>query len=101
MREVLGDQRVIAVTRELTKLHEETWVGPLVEAVERWPGEVKGEVTIVVSPGEPRKPDLEDAVTKARELVDKGVPVSEASREVASATGTSRRAIYQALVDGQ
>jgi 16S rRNA (cytidine1402-2'-O)-methyltransferase len=99
MREVLGDDRVIAVTREMTKLHEETWVGSLAEAGDRWPAEVKGEVTIVISPGEPHQPDVGEAVDKARSLVDDGVPVSEASRMVSSATGVSRREIYQALVD--
>jgi 16S rRNA (cytidine1402-2'-O)-methyltransferase len=100
MKEVLGDERLVAVTRELTKLHEEVWVGSLADAVTHWSREVKGEVTIVVSPGVPPQPDLEAALTQARDLVESGVSVSEASRRAAQATGVSRREVYQALLEG-
>jgi 16S rRNA (cytidine1402-2'-O)-methyltransferase len=100
MREAMGGERVVAVTRELTKLHEEVWVGPLSGALARWQGEVRGEVTIVVSPGTAAEPSLEDAVTIARDLVADGVSVSEASRRASVETGVSRRDVYQALVEG-
>jgi 16S rRNA (cytidine1402-2'-O)-methyltransferase len=100
MREAMGDERLVAVTRELTKLHEEVWVGPLSEALVRWPGEVRGEVTIVVSPGVAPIPSLTEAVNIARDLVADGLSVSEASRQAASETGVSRRDVYQALVEG-
>jgi 16S rRNA (cytidine1402-2'-O)-methyltransferase len=99
---VMGPGRRVAVTRELTKLHEEVWVGSLAEAVERWGGEVKGEVTIVVAPRvTPPGQDLDGAVSTARSLVEAGESVSEAARRVAEETGVSRRVIYQALVAGQ
>ena len=99
---VMGPGRRVAVTRELTKLHEEVWVGSLADAVERWRGEVKGEVTIVVAPRvtHPGK-DLDGAVSTARALVEAGESVSEAARRVAEETGVSRRVIYEALVADQ
>ncbi len=93
-----GGQREVAVTRELTKLHEEVWVGSLTEAVARWPEPVKGEVTLVLGPGEPEAPAFGDAVARARELVTEGVSVREASRRVSGETGVSRRAIYESLI---
>lgn len=96
-----GAEREVAVMRELTKLHEESWVGSLGDALERWKGTVKGEVTLVLGPGEESKPSLEDAVDEARTLVDRGVSVSAAAREVAGESGVSRRAVYEALLDDQ
>jgi 16S rRNA (cytidine1402-2'-O)-methyltransferase len=99
MRDALGEDRMVAVTRELTKLHEEVWVGRLADAVERWAGEVKGEVTIVVAPGTTGPMDgLAEAVAAARALIDGGETISGAARRVADETGVSRREVYQALI---
>lgn len=95
---VCGDDREVAVMRELTKLHEECWVGRLDSAVEHWPGEAKGEVTVVLGPAESPPASLEDAVEEARELVAGGMSVRETARRVADATGVSRREIYEALI---
>jgi 16S rRNA (cytidine1402-2'-O)-methyltransferase len=98
LREACGGEREVAVTRELTKLHEEVWVGPLDEAVFRFGDEVKGEVTLVLGPIELDAPSLESALSRARSLVSEGVSVSEAARSTASELGVSRRALYQALL---
>jgi 16S rRNA (cytidine1402-2'-O)-methyltransferase len=46
-----GDQRPVAVCRELTKLHEEIWRGTLGDAALRWATMLtKGEHTVVVGP---------------------------------------------------
>ena len=96
-----GGAREIAVTRELTKLHEEAWVGALEAAVERWPEPVKGEVTLVLGPTDPEPPSAEDAIGSARRLVSDGSTVSEAARTVSDETGVARRTIYEALLDDQ
>ena len=93
-----GPDRVVAVTRELTKLHEESWVGPIGEAVTHFPDPVKGELTLVVS-GRPKQgPDPEAALTAARRLVADGMAPSEAAREAAAEAGVSRRQVYEALI---
>lgn len=98
LHQACGGARQVAVTRELTKLHEESWVGSLDSALERWAGEVKGEVTIVLGPQDPEPPSAPEAIEEARELVAEGVSVSEASRAVANRSGVSRREIYEALI---
>lgn len=101
LRAACGDQREIAVTRELTKLHEEIWVGTLAQAVERWSEEVKGEVTLVLGPIDFPGTTLEEAEERASELVADGMSLSDAARTVAASTHVSRRAIYQRLLKGQ
>jgi 16S rRNA (cytidine1402-2'-O)-methyltransferase len=98
----LGEEREIVVARELTKMHEEVWSGSLSEAVEHWrDAAVKGELTLVIAPGTPEPGDLDEAIAQAKAFVDAGGGVSSAAREAAKLTGQSRRAIYEALIDGQ
>jgi 16S rRNA (cytidine1402-2'-O)-methyltransferase len=96
----LGD-RPIAVTRELTKRHEEQ-VGPSVEAAlahfrEHPP---QGEFTIVLGgASEPATPhqseaDLRDAL---QNLVASGLSRSDAARQLAQQTGMARRELYALL----
>jgi 16S rRNA (cytidine1402-2'-O)-methyltransferase len=101
LRQVLGPQRRVAVARELTKVHEEVWVGTLEEAVGCWSGEVRGEVTLVIEAAGPVEASLEEAVELARSLVEGGSTTSAAAREAAAATGVSRRQVYQALIEDQ
>jgi 16S rRNA (cytidine1402-2'-O)-methyltransferase len=97
-----GPDRKIAVTRELTKLHEEVWVGRIDNAVEHWSGrEARGEFTVVLAPAPVQPPSLDSAVEEARGLVAHGATPSEAARRVATATGASRRQIYQVLIGDQ
>ena len=59
-----GESRQVAVARELTKLHEETWRGSLAEAA-RWARSqpVRGEVVIVLAGADPVEiPTVSDAV---------------------------------------
>ena len=50
--EILGN-RIVSVSRELTKLHEETTTAPLKEVIDHFEkGQLKGEFVIVVSSGE-------------------------------------------------
>ncbi len=99
--DVVGVDRKVAVTREMTKLHEEVWVGTLGEAVERWTGEIKGEITLVLEGGSLTPVTAEAAIAEARSLVDAGTSPSDAARRVAQDSGVSRRVIYQALLEGQ
>lgn len=95
---VCGGTREVAVLRELTKLHEESWVGSLESALERWSEPVKGEVTLVLAPMEPEQPSQEDAIASARRLVAQGASVSDAAKMTSVETGVSRRTIYEALL---
>lgn len=96
-----GGTRLVAVMRELTKLHEECWVGQLGSAVHWWTEEVKGEVTLVVGPVELAGPSVEEAVAKAREMVASGGSIRVSARTVAEEMGVSRREVYEALIRDQ
>lgn len=97
----VGGSRRVAVLRELTKIHEEIWVGTTADALERWSGEVKGELTLVVEGAEPDRVTVEEAVEEAEAMIDRGASLSEAAREVAELSGVSRREIYQRLIADQ
>lgn len=99
--DVVGADRKVAVTREMTKLHEEIWVGTLGEAVEQWSGETKGELTLVLEGSSMTPVTAAAAIAEARSLVDAGTSPSDAARRVAQDSGVSRRVIYQKLLEGQ
>ncbi len=50
LKEFVGNDRLVSVSRELTKLHEETFTGTLQEVLEHFQKkEVKGEIVIVMN----------------------------------------------------
>jgi 16S rRNA (cytidine1402-2'-O)-methyltransferase len=95
-----GPGRRVAIGRELTKLHEETWRGTLGEAVE-WAGAhpPRGELVVVLD-GAPR-PDpagdeeLEEAV---RARLAAGDSAKDAAAQVAAVLGVPRRRAYDVAV---
>lgn len=95
-----GTRRVV-VAREMTKLHEEVWVGDLADAVGHWSGDVKGEVTLVLEAGAPRAAGDSAAVAIGRELIAEGHSLSDAARTASDESGVSRRLIYEALLADQ
>ena len=49
MQEFFGNERLVSVSRELTKLHEETFTGPLENVIAHFSLQsVKGEIVIVI-----------------------------------------------------
>jgi 16S rRNA (cytidine1402-2'-O)-methyltransferase len=92
----LGGDRRVALARELTKLHEETWRGTLDEAVARCAEvEPRGEYVVVVegaaAPPDPTDADLAAAVAR---LVAEGVSTRDAVAEVATAYAVPKRRVY-------
>jgi 16S rRNA (cytidine1402-2'-O)-methyltransferase len=101
LAEALGD-RPAAVARELTKLHEEVVRGRLSELAARFAGEVRGEVTIVVSGAgdglpPPQASAVEPLEEELRRRLEAGEPPSGLAREVARARGLKRSDVYDAL----
>ena len=94
MAEILGI-RTAAVTRELTKLHEEVRRGLLTELKEHYEraGAPKGEVTLIVSPPHAMEPDMarvDSALDKALAFM----PVRAAVDLVSEMLEAPRRAVY-------
>ena len=103
MAAVFGD-REAAVARELTKLFETTVRGPL-PALAEDPrlDSPKGEIVILVGPGEQQASTAEDADSALTEALTR-LPPGEAASEVARALGLNRRDLYRramALKDGR
>ncbi len=99
MLEVLGD-RAVAVTRELTKLHEEVRRGTLSILAQRYAEEAppRGEVTVLIGP----PPDGETDIALVDALLDKALPfmpVKAASELIAQALDIPRKDIYERALE--
>lgn len=97
LREALGD-RAAVVARELTKVHEELARGRLSDLSERFAGEVRGEITLVIE-GASEKASAaatdEAVLAEITRRVDAGeISLKEIAKEIAEATGRPKREIY-------
>jgi 16S rRNA (cytidine1402-2'-O)-methyltransferase len=100
---VLGEDRRVAVVREMTKIYEETWRGTVADAALRAADPQtapRGEYVIVID-GAPIPPEPTDA--EIGECLDRsiagGTARKDAVTEVASALGVARRRVYQLSLD--
>lgn len=96
--EVLGEQRRGAVCRELTKLYEEVKRAPLGELAAWAEDGVKGEITVVIEGGEQTHLTVEDAVGRVAELVDGGMRLKAACKQIGAWTAHSNRELYDAFL---
>src|SRR6188472_2331106 len=87
--------RPVAVCRELTKRFEEIVRGSAAELAERFDGPVRGEVTVVVGPGEAPDDRLDDSVAAVRQLVAAGAARRAAADTVAGLLDLSRNELYR------
>jgi 16S rRNA (cytidine1402-2'-O)-methyltransferase len=99
MAEVLG-ARAVAVTRELTKLHEEVRRGTLVTLAAQLAAEPapKGEVTILVGP----PPETTADLARIDALLDQALPfmpVKAAAELIALALEVPRKAVYERALE--
>lgn len=95
---VFGEERRIALCRELTKLHEEVVRTTLGEAAERYESlPPKGEFVLVVEgapEAEPARPSLEEGVRRVLELREQGLSMKDAARQAAAETGLGKNELY-------
>jgi len=98
MSEAFGPERRAAVCRELTKTYEEVRRGTLAELA-TWAAEgVRGEITVVVAGAERVVTSVDDALHGIRERVAAGERLKDVAADVASRTGLSKKALYDAAV---
>lgn len=98
--EAAGGDRRVCVCRELTKQYEEVWRGSIEEAIHHWTQKPpRGEFTVVIEGGRTvAEVSLEQAIERARLLVEEGASKSDAARQVAKETSFSKGPIYDALL---
>jgi len=98
---VLGDRR-ITISRELTKLHEETLRFTMSQAIEHFEAAPpRGEFVLIIEGAKdaPASTDiLADAITAAQQYITEGLTVKDAAKRAAEETGASKNAIYKELV---
>lgn len=97
----LGDRR-IALIKELTKIHETVERTTLSEACEKYSAQTpKGEFVIVIEGStEPKQKEvsLDEAVALAKGLVESGMAINDAAKEIAKETKLKKGDIYKALL---
>jgi 16S rRNA (cytidine1402-2'-O)-methyltransferase len=96
--EVCGPERQVVVSRELTKVFEETRAGTLQELSEHYAeAPVRGEVTVVLAgTGKPRVEEpAVDPAERAQTLLAQGLSRKDAAERLAEETGISRNAAYK------
>lgn len=97
----LGDRR-IALIKELTKIHETVERTTLSEACEKYSTQTpKGEFVIVIEGStEPKQKEvsLDEAVALAKGLVENGMAINDAAKEIAKETKLKKGDIYKALL---
>ena len=102
MADILGERPVV-LCRELSKLHEQVVRATCAELPGRLEGqEIRGEITLVVGPGEPAGPEP----GQVEELIERGLEAGEQkpsalAREVAAATGMNRDEVYRLIIERQ
>lgn len=93
--------RKIAIVRELTKIHEEVIRTTLKEAAERYADDsLKGEMVLIIEgkKEEQQEITLEDAVGRAKKLVEGGMSINRAAKEIAAQTPFKKADIYRELL---
>lgn len=93
--------RKLAIVRELTKIHEEVIRTTLGDAAEKYvDGSLKGEIVLIIDgkKEEQQEITLEDAVARAKKLVDGGMSISRAAKEIAAETPFRKADIYRKLI---
>lgn len=97
---VCGGDRGVVVARELTKLHEETWRGSLVDAV-AWVAEhePRGELVVVIDGApEPDAITVDDIEVAIEAALAAGASPRDAAASVAGALGVPKRTAYDLAV---
>ena len=100
MFESFGNRR-ISISRELTKIFEETLRMDLSEAIKHFEENApRGEFTIVIE-GHSEVPDdsliFDNAIGVATQLIESGLSVKDAVKQAAGETGCSKNALYRAV----
>lgn len=105
MHSVFGDRNIVVV-KELTKIHETSWRGTLSEAVAyHTENPPKGEYVLVLDGEQIEKEEMrdpmEEAISIAKELMEKGKPASMAAKEAAKLTGQTKGEVYKRLIEDE
>ena len=92
--EELAPNRKLSLSRELTKIHEETVRGTAAELSERFSEGIKGEIVLVISAYEDETLSEEKVIELIKEKLGKNLSQKDLVREISKETGRSKNDIY-------
>ena len=101
LREVLGPERRVALCRELTKLHEQTWAGTLREALDHCEVQApRGEYVVVVDGASaPEGADDADLLAALDAALAGGASRRDAAAAIAEQFGVAPNRVKRLLTD--
>ena len=102
MASTFGADRKISLCREMTKIHEQVFRTTLEKAIQYYSENTpKGEFVLILEGAQkPVEPEVtfEQAVEEAAQLVESGVRVADAAKQVSARTPFKKSEIYSALI---
>ncbi len=101
LQTLLGDRKM-AVAREMTKLFEEIYRGPISAALEHFSAQPqRGEVTLVVAGAPPEEGTWSEDRLRAeiRTRLDEGASPSYLAKEIAKEAGWSKKDVYSLILN--
>ncbi len=93
---VIGHDRPMSISRELTKTYEETLRGTVGSLRELAADGLRGELTLVLAGATAVETAPEDHLGEMEALIDSGVRAKDAAGQIAKRFGLSKREIYEA-----
>ena len=103
MLSVWGD-RAVSISREMTKIHEETLRGSLSEMLAHFESTPpKGEFVLVIEGAERTEDEpisLDDALALTESYIQSGMSIKDAAKKCSEETGVSKNAIYRSIIKG-
>jgi len=100
---IIGEERSMAVMREMTKLHESVVRGTVGQLVEHFgQDKPRGEITLVIAPYIAPKPDetsLDQVMLEVEELIQQGMEKKEAFKLKAREYKIAKSTIYKCYFD--
>lgn len=102
MGEVLGN-RQISISRELTKMYEETFRGTILEAIDKFSGEKpRGEFVLVLKGAEKKEDNMYKDISIKEHIklyMEEGLTKKEAVKKVAKVRNIPKNIVYKESID--
>ena len=102
IEEVLGN-RQISISRELTKLHEETFRGNVLEGIKKFETQKpRGEFVIVIKGAEIKEEDIFKDISIKEHIklyMEEGLSKKDAIKKVAQVRGISKNLVYKESIE--
>jgi 16S rRNA (cytidine1402-2'-O)-methyltransferase len=93
-------ERRVAISREITKIHEETIIGFPSEILETrdWAQGIRGEIVLVIEPAPEKKMSDEEISEIVRDAAGRAQSTKSAASEIAARTGISKSEAYEMVI---